>query len=117
LIICFFALLQIFGNLVAFEDADIKKTSKGNDRRYLADSVEHNPALGNVLPARADLARTSRHRDVFGAVAQPDEPDALLSVCKPARLLCDADDHNIDLLHAHLDKGMSRDKCRSLSER
>lgn len=55
---------QVFGNLVAFEDANFQEASKSNDCWNLVDSFEHNVAMGDVFSAGADFSWTARHRNV-----------------------------------------------------
>lgn len=53
---------------------------------------------------------------MLGAVAESIQRDALLSDCQPPHLLLDSAHHDIDLLHAHLDKGLSRRaRCEALN--
>lgn len=91
--------------MVAFEDANFEETRKSHDCWNLADSFEHNAAMGHVFQPGADFPRATRHRDVLGAVAQSVRWDVLLLVCKSPCLLPNTNDNDINLLHSDMDKG------------
>ena len=88
---------------MAFEDANIKEACKGHDFCYMVDSFNHNDTLGNLLSTGADFSWKAWHHDVFGAMAQSHIRDIVLFLRQSSRLLLDAYDNNLYLLHTYLD--------------
>lgn len=75
-----FLIIQVSGNLVAFEDANNKETSKSDYRGHLGVSINHYIALGDVFPTCADISWAARHRNVLGAMARPFRRNTVLLV-------------------------------------